>query len=206
MPAPRRELSFAETASFARNKIMLGEFKVGRCSRQCFHEKRPLREGEWYYSVVIAEGENYGRREYSLDAWDGPPEGTIGHWKCRMPIAGEKKMILAPREVLIDLLRQMESFPDRAKTRYLLALILLRRRFVKLAESTNSALGGALEDTDETAETSQRVLRLQVTDDGSLIDVVECDIARSETESLSESLNELLYCEASEIEQEQDAG
>lgn len=178
---------------------MLGEYKVNRCSRQCYAEKRPLREGEWYYSVVLAGEEDLERRDYSLDAWQGPPESSIGQWKCRMPIAGEKKLVLAPRSVLIDLLRQMEDDPDRAKTRYLLALILLRRRFVKLIPRKPPSQPDA-SPPDDDSEIAW--MHLEVVDDGSTIEVAECKIARSEAETLSEALTDLLYCEASDIEQD----
>ncbi|KAA5543216.1 hypothetical protein FYK55_13140 [Roseiconus nitratireducens] len=177
---------------------MLGEYKVSRCSRQCYVEKRPLKEGEWYYSVVIEGDDQYERRDYSLDAWKGPPEGTVGHWKCRMPTAGEKKLVLAPREVLIDLLRQMEAMPDQAKTRYLLALMLLRRRHVRLAEAP--AEQSVAPESAGAAEPP--MLHVEVVDDGSVISVIECPIGRSEAERLSEALNELLYCEAGETHEE----
>ena len=175
---------------------MLGEYKVGRCSRQCYAEKRPLKEGEWYYSVVLAADEDYERRDYSADAWEGPPEGTLGQWKCRMPISGEKKMVLAPRAVLIDLLRQMEEMPEQTKTRFLLALILLRRRFVRLVKPPVVATSPAEDGLPV------KMMHLEVVDDGSTIEVAECEITKSETETLSDALTELLYCEASEIEQE----
>lgn len=177
---------------------MLGEYKVGRCSRQCYAEKRPLKEGEWYYSVVLLEDEVCHRRDYSADAWQGPPEGTLGYWKCRMPTEGEKKMVLAPKAVLIDLLRQMEDMPEQAKTRYLLALILLRRRFVRLGNPL------AYDESDSDPESSDqppiKFMHLEVIEDGSSIEVAECEIGKSEAETLSEALGEMLYCEASEIE------
>lgn len=179
---------------------MLGEFKVSRCSRQCYHEKRPLKAGEWYYSVVLQLDEDFERRDYSAAAWEGPPEGTLGYWKCRMPTEGEKKMVLAPRAVLIDLLRQMEDTPEQAKTRYLLALILLRRRFVRLLRPTNVPAPDPTESDTQTPVVKH--LHLEVVDDGTTIDVAECVIGKGEAESLSEALGELLYCEASEIEQD----
>jgi hypothetical protein len=200
IPEGPKKLPFDCQVPCATTKNMLGEYKVGRCSRQCYHEKRPLKEGEWYYSVVLmSDDDDYQRRDYSSDAWEGPPEGSLGHWKCRMPIAGEKKLVLAPRAVLIDLLRQMESIPEQSKTRFLLALILLRRRFVRLCDGPTASKDPAEDPKDAPMV---KVMHLEVVDDGSTIDVVECDIARSEAESLSESLSELLYCEASEIQQE----
>jgi hypothetical protein len=164
--------------------FMLGEYKVGRCTRQCHALKRPLREGEYYYSVVIESGDEYLRHDYSAESWKGPPEGAVGWWKSRMPTSGDKKMVLAPPEVLIDLLRQMEQFPGKAKSRYLLALMLMRRKLVRPVTSR-----GELDSEEE-------VLRLEVVQDGSTVDVPICKVARSESESLRDELNELLYCEA----------
>lgn len=168
---------------------MLGEYKVSRCSRQCHQLKRPLREGEWYYSVVLEAGDEYERRDYSADAWDGPPEGAIGVWKNQMPTANERKLVLAPNEVLIDLLRQMADFPDKAKTRYLLALMMLRRKIV-----THQAEGSGAEAGEQ--------LVVKVPADGSLIEIPTCEIGRTESEQLLEELNELLYCDATELEQD----
>ena len=170
---------------------MLGEYKLGRCSRQCYKLERPLREGEWYYSVVIQIDEDYERRDYSAEAWDGPPEGAVGHWKCRMPKSDERKLVLAPKEVLIELLRQMENFPDKEQARYLLALTMLRKRILRPAPA----------DPDQS--TGTKVLRVQVPEDKSIIEIPDCVIARSESDKLLEELNELLYCDASELESEE---
>jgi len=166
---------------------MLGEYKVNRCTRKCFALDRPLREGEWYYSVVIEDegNEDFLRRDYSAEAWKEPPEGTIGWWKNRMPTADEKKMVLAPPEVLIDLLRQMEQFPERAKSRYLLALMLMRKKLVRPVD---------IEDDDDAD--SKTTLRVEVVSDGNSIDIPVCEIGRSESDKLRDELNELLYCEA----------
>ncbi|MEL6110108.1 MAG: hypothetical protein AAFU85_29190 [Planctomycetota bacterium] len=170
---------------------MLGDFKVGRCSRKCFSEDRPLQEGEAFYSVVIENPSGFERRDYSAGSWQGPPEGAVGHWKNRMPESGERKLVLAPREVLIDLLRQMESAEietPAAKLRYLLALLLLRRRMVRLATAASTI---AEEEGDEA-----KWMQIETPNDGSIIRIAECRISKSETESLTASLNELLYCEA----------
>ena len=181
---------------------MLGEYKVGRCSRQCHALKRPLREGEWFYSVVMEAGDDYVRRDYSAESWEGPPEGTIGWWKNRMPTASEKKMVLAPPEVLIDLLRQMGHFPDKEKSRYLLALMLMRRRIVRPAASPPPGESPSEEPASDSSASqsgkAQEMLRVEVIADGSVIEVPTCVISRRESETLKDELNELLYCEAEE--------
>ncbi len=165
---------------------MLGEYKVSRCSRKCHKLGRPLREGERYYSVVLESGQEYERRDYAAEAWEGPPEGAIGVWKNRMPTADERKLVLAPSEVLIDLLRQMADVPEKAKTRYLLGLMLLRRKIVQRAVA-------------EPDQAASQALRVKVPADGSIIEIPTCDIGRSESDRLLEELNELLYCDAAEL-------
>ncbi|QDT13130.1 hypothetical protein [Planctomycetes bacterium K23_9] len=167
---------------------MLGEYKVGRCSRQCFAQQRPLREGEVYYSVIIEADEDFERRDYSAEAWQGPPEEAVGHWKCRMPKSAERKLVLAPKEVLIDLLRQMEDFPEKAKPRYLLALTMLRKRILRPAPD------------GEGAKVNDGMLRVQFVEDSSILEIPSCAIGRSETDELLGQLNELLYCDATELE------
>lgn len=168
------------------------EYKVNRCSRRCYAEERPLRDGEAYVSVIVEQGEELTRRDYSAGAWTEPPEGTIGWWKGRMPEAGARKMVLAPDAVLIDLLRQMEDTPQQAPLRYLLALTLLRRRVLRLQP------GEPLPPSDDGEPGGGSYMRLQVVSDGSEIDVRQWEIRRGQIEPLSEALQELLYCEATD--------
>jgi hypothetical protein len=181
--------------------MVAAEYKVSRCSRRCFVEERNLRDGEWYYSVVIEDGEELIRRDYSAGAWTEPPAGTIGWWKSRMPEAGARKMVLAPEPVLVDHLRRMEGDEARGPLRYLLALTLLRRRIVRcLASGAPFELAGDLPDVEADAPPVGATgrMRLQVLSDGSELDVIEYEITRRQTESLSEALQELLYCEATD--------
>ena len=166
---------------------MLAEYKVNRCSRRCCVEDRPLRDGEWYYSVVIEQGEDLIRRDYSASAWNEPPEGTVGWWKCRMPESGQRKMVLAPDPVLVDTLRQMEHDDQRKPLAFLLALTLLRRRILRLIPAVSPA-----------DRAIPKTMRLQVAADGSEIEIEEYAINRQQTETLTEALQELLYVEAAE--------
>ncbi len=167
---------------------MSGDYKVSRCTRRCHAQGRPLREGEWYYSAVVESGEDYLRRDYAAEAWEGPPEGTVGWWKSRMPIAGEKKRVLAPKEVLIDLLVQMAEHPSQAKLRYLLALLLMRRRLVRPVES--------VAPVEVQAPDAAPPLRVEVIGQGTRIDVPVCEIGRGESAALRAELDELIHREA----------
>lgn len=177
---------------------MLGEYKVSRSSRRCASLDRPLREGETYYSVVIESADQYVRRDYAAEAWQGPPADAIGWWKCRMPRAEEQRRVLAPKEVLIDLLRQTADVSNQAKSRYLLALLLLRRRIIRPAPAAVNDSGAV----DAGSPDQPALLRVDVGGEPSIIEIPVCQISRSEAESLRNELNQLIYCEAEDSDTE----
>ncbi len=168
--------------------MALADYKVNRSTRRCCIENRELRDGEWYFSVVIEDGDQLVRRDYSAAAWSGPPDGAIGWWKCRMPEAGQRKLVLAPDAVLVDHLRRMSADPQQSALCFLLALTLLRRRIVRVVPSQPGT------EQDRPAGS----MRLQIIVDGSEIEIEEVEITRRQAESLTEALQELLYCEASD--------
>ena len=164
---------------------MLSEYKVSRCSRRCSLLDRPLKPGEGFYSVVFEDDEEFIRKDISVEAWQGPPEGAIGWWQGKMPEAGTGKMKLAPNHVLLEMLRQMSDEPHREPVRYLLALMLMRKRVVQPIDHDQE-------------DASPGKLMLQVTADGSRIEVNECEIPQHQREQIRDELSDLLYCEVEE--------
>ena len=108
-----------------------------------------------------------------------------------MPTSEEKKMVLAPPEVLVDLLRQMENIADRQKSRYLLALMLMRRRVLKAANPPQETRG------------QLDYMRVLIASTGEEMRILIPRITREEADLLKDELNELLYCEAEEEMDEQ---
>ncbi|MEM9586854.1 MAG: hypothetical protein AAGA03_06200 [Planctomycetota bacterium] len=194
-------------AHLAKAGVVIGEYKVNRSSRRCSVADRPLRSGEWYYSVVVEAGDAFQRTDIAAENWTSPPSGAIGWWKKQMPSDKDRKLVAASPEVLVDLLRQMANDPDQAKTRYLLALMMMRRRILRpssarqdnplgapqAAEPSSTATAQHPEDTEsDVAET----MTLDVVSDGTTLDIQVCAISSRETEALQDHLQELMFCEA----------
>jgi hypothetical protein len=110
------------------------DFQVRRCTRRCAAADRELSAGESFVSVLVDEGSDVVRRDYSAAAWQSPPEGAIAWWRSTMPRggpgSGDAKP--APREALLALLDEWADKPEEAPARYLLALLLVRRRVLRL--------------------------------------------------------------------------
>ncbi len=94
-----------------------------------------------FYSALIVEGSNLVRHDYSTEAWHGPPEKAVGWWKSKLPPREGAQMHWAPNDVMLDLLEQLADDPARADMRYVLALLLVRRRVCRLEETQHGASG-----------------------------------------------------------------
>ena len=117
------------------------DYEVQRCTRHCAATGRELQPGEAFYSTLTAEAEQVVRHDYSQEAWQGPPEGVLGWWKSHMPKRNTKKLHWAPNDVMLELLESLEAQPDKMDMRYVLALLLIRRRVVRLEETEKDASG-----------------------------------------------------------------
>jgi hypothetical protein len=94
-----------------------------------------------YYSALFPAGAKIERRDYSSEAWTGPPAEALGWWKSQVPTAEAKKAVWAPNDVMLELFDELGEKPDGADMRYVLALLLIRRRVLRLEENERDQQG-----------------------------------------------------------------
>jgi len=117
------------------------DYDVQRCTRHCAITGVELAEGAECYSALLADGAELRRLDYSLEAWQGPPVGALGWWKSRVPTREVKKNRLAPNEALLECFLALEAVADKQDMRLVLALLLVRRRVLKLEQRETDADG-----------------------------------------------------------------
>lgn len=117
------------------------DFDVQRCTRRCAETDHEFQPGEEFYSVLIATGSEITRQDYSISAWQGPPDNSIGWWKSQMPDINERKLHWAPNDVMLHYFEQLEGQTNAADTRYVLALLMVRRRILKIEETQQNDQG-----------------------------------------------------------------
>ena len=151
-----------------------------------------MRAGEEFYSVLIAEGAQVVRRDFSTEAWEGPPEECLGWWKATVPDPKSTKMQWAPNEVMLHYFEDLAQQREKRETRYVLALLLLRRKVFRLqpddVESDDSG--------DTQPDSSEEVLSVYcATNDASYqVRVVVPDEMKSA--EIQNELAELLFARA----------
>lgn len=99
--------------------------------RRCAASDRPIGPGEDYFSAAREVNGSLARLDYLADAWPGPPEGCVAWWRSRAPEAGRPANRAAPGETLIGLINDLADDPQRADTRYVLALLMVRRKLLR---------------------------------------------------------------------------
>jgi hypothetical protein len=176
---------------------MLLDFEVQRCSRRCASTDRALEPGELCYSVLEVSGAEVLRKDYSADAWVGAPEGALGWWKSRIPEPTAKKVKLAPNDVLLELFDQLADQPDQIDLRYVLTLLLVRRRVLRVEEATT--LGdqiGPHSDTRLPTPGTTELMRVYCTKRDATYDVVVIMPSGARVDEIQQHLSDLLIADA----------
>ena len=112
------------------------EDKVGE-ARTCSVCGREFAPEEHYLSALFEEGERFTRRDYCTGCWQGPPEGSFSYWRGRRPPPQERPQRFVEDEDLVGLFVRLEGEqqPRRVAFRYLLGLLLVRKRLLRLVRS-----------------------------------------------------------------------
>jgi len=117
------------------------DFEIERCTRRCAVTGQELQPGETFYSVLVEEKGRLRRYDYSEAGWSGPPAEAIACWKSQIPDPRARRPSWAPGDVMLEFFDELEDQPEREDMRYLLALLLVRRRVMRLEETERDAQG-----------------------------------------------------------------
>ncbi len=118
------------------------DFDLQRCTRQCCETEAILQPGDEFYSALVRQGAHVLRRDYAAAAWTGPPSGTIGWWKAQVPDMHSRRVSWAPNDVIARYFEQLYEQPDAPPDlRYVLALLMIRRRIARLEDTEQDELG-----------------------------------------------------------------
>ncbi len=159
------------------------DYAINRSTRRCCTSGRVLAEGEEFYTALFVEGAELVRRDYAKESWTSPPEGALGWWKARVPRREENKARLAPDEVLLQLFHELAEQPDKQDLRFVLALLLVRRRLFKWEEP-------------ETNNDGQEVLVLSCPRDGGTYRVAAEVPDDARAAEIQDELAQLLFADA----------
>jgi hypothetical protein len=113
------------------------DYQIQPSTRRCSLSGRELRPGEPYYSVLLEEDGKFVRKDFSVEAWQGAPEGAFSFWKGRLTTPQGKRRLPIDDEMLVECFGRLEGQlePSRLRFRYVVALLLMRRRRLRFEQT-----------------------------------------------------------------------
>ncbi|MCH2148121.1 MAG: hypothetical protein MK095_01665 [Phycisphaerales bacterium] len=122
------------------------DFKIARSTGECASSGEAIEPGSPCMAVLCdAEEGGFQRLDYSLEAWGegNRPEHLFSFWKTRVPMPGERQKVFVDDQVLLDIFERLadDDRPQRQAFRYVLGLILIRKRLMRYMGSRQEGEG-----------------------------------------------------------------
>ncbi len=106
-------------------------------ARVCAATGQELKPGERIYGALFDEAGKFVRKDFSAGAWNGPLPGAIAFWSGRIPTAQAQKKPKFNDKLLLDCFDHLNGStePNRLQFRYVVALLLMRRKKLKFEDA-----------------------------------------------------------------------
>ena len=111
------------------------DYQIQANTRRCTATGRELQPGERIYSVLREEQGKLVRQDFGRDAWQGPPPGAFSFWAGKVPGRDEDRRPRIDDDLLMDCFRRLQGQTEQVRFRYVVALLLLRRKRLKFESS-----------------------------------------------------------------------
>ena len=110
-------------------QILRGEKRCATCGKE-------FEEEETYYSALYDRRTEFERFDFCTDCWNGETPEMFSFWQTRVPPKEQKRRLLVDDDVLLDFFRRLQGATDELKInfRYILALVLMRRKLLKFSD------------------------------------------------------------------------
>jgi hypothetical protein len=113
------------------------EYQIQANTRRCAATGRELLPGEKIYTVLLDQLGKFVRQDYAAEAWTGPPEGAFSFWASKVPALDPTRKPPIDDDLLLECFDRLEgeAQADRVQFRYIVALLLLRRKRLKFEDA-----------------------------------------------------------------------
>lgn len=119
-------------------RLEMTNYQIHGPARTCTATGRELKPGERVFSVLRDDAGQFVRQDYASEAWPGPPENAVAWWAGRVLEAGKRAKPVINDDLLVDCFEHLTetSDPGRLRFRYVVALLLMRRKRFKFEDAS----------------------------------------------------------------------
>lgn len=162
----------------------MDEWIIDKPLGQCYGSGRKIGNNEEYFAALVETQEGLQRRDFCADYWRAEKPEVFCYWRTKLPEPGQKKQLFVDEEMLMAFFERLagETAQEKINFRFVLALILMRKRRLKYDSSK----------TDGETE----VWRLRVVGgDRDYVDVVNPHLDEEQIAQLQSQMGEILQVE-----------
>lgn len=165
---------------------MTANWEIGRSQKVCAVTGRVFAEGDEYFSALREQGETFARQDFSPEAWqEQNKDEFFSFWRTSLHKNDDRKKgrLIIDVEAFYTFFLNLagEEKNSRKLFRYLIALILVRKRILRLDEVEKFPGGETLVLFDNR---SKEECRAEISDAG-----------EAELTAAQEELNQIFECD-----------
>jgi len=161
----------------------MDEWEIHKPLGQCHGTGRKIEYSEEYFGALVETEEGLQRRDFCADYWESRKPEVFCYWKSRLPEPGQKKQLFVDDQMLMAFFERLEKETEQEKInfRFVLALILMRKRILKYDETKN--------------ENDKEIWRLRIVGAKQNAEVVNPHLDEEQVEQLSSQIGEILQAD-----------
>jgi hypothetical protein len=161
----------------------MDEWEIDKPLGQCSGSGRKIEAGEEYFAALILTEQGFKRCDFSADYWRQNKPECYCYWKTKLPDGDRKKQIFVDDDVLMTFFERLatETEQDKLNFRFVLALVLMRRRRLKYESSERDG--------------DKEIWRLRITGTQEFADVVNPNLDEAQVQQLSSQIGQILQAE-----------
>jgi hypothetical protein len=158
----------------------MGDWEINKPLEQCCGTERKIEYGEEYFAALVETEEGLQRRDFCSEYWESRKPDVFCYWRTRLPEPGQKKQLFVDDHMLMTFFERLEKETEQEKInfRFVLALILMRKRILKYDETKNAD--------------DQEIWCLKVVGDKQIVEVINPHLDDDQIEQLSSQIGEIL--------------
>lgn len=161
----------------------MADWEIHKPQGVCAGSGKTIEPDEEYIASLVETPEGMQRKDYSVEYWNANRPNVYCYWKSVMPRPDQKKQLFIDDNMLMSFFERLASETDVEKLsfRFVLALILMRKRLLKYDSSKN--------------QDGKDIWLLKVTGKDQIAEVVNPQLTEDKIEQLSEQLGQVLQVE-----------
>jgi hypothetical protein len=158
----------------------MADWEIRRPLGECCGSGAKIENGQEYYGALVETEQGLERRDFSVEFWESARPSVFCFWKTKLAAADQKKSLFVDDEMLMAFFERLanETEQDKINFRYVLALVLMRKRRLKY-DGTRQ-------------EEGHEIWRLRVTGGTEIVEVINPHLSEEQIEQLSSQIGQIL--------------